>query len=167
MFIKYWKWCDTSTSKRMCFDNPIIAKCRLHTEIFPSTMLYDIGCTVAHIKTLGSTQLWYSMEDELLEIQGWHSVEVSQIFTCSQLHKLINLYIIIILYLEPVLIFIGFKFVSFCVINVFIFKVIFLCSAFSFTIIAVSSSKYETSYENYTMFTVLFHCGQSGCCSAI
>jgi len=42
-----------------------------------------------------------------------------------------------------------------------------LCSAFSFTIIAVSSSKYETSYENYTMLTVLFHCRQSGCCSAI
>jgi len=42
----------------------MIAKCRLHTDVFPSTTGYDIGCTVAHFKTLGTTQLWYSMEDE-------------------------------------------------------------------------------------------------------
>ena len=39
------------------------------------------------------------MDEDVWEIHIWNYDEVSQIFSYSQLHKLINLYIIIALYL--------------------------------------------------------------------
>ena len=42
-----------------------------------------------------------------------------------------------------------------------------LCSAFSFTVIAESSPKYETSYGNCALLIVLFHCKQLGCVRTI
>jgi len=39
----------------------------------------------------------------------------------------------------------------------------FLCSAYSFTVIADSSVKYEKSYENCALLIALFHFKQLGC----
>jgi hypothetical protein len=63
------------------------------------------------VKTLGSALLFSLMDSELSEIQRWNCDDVSQIFTYSQLHKLIDLYIIITSYQYPVLLLTGFKFV--------------------------------------------------------
>ena len=65
------KWPGSNTSrKRMSLYTPVITTCRLHTEIFLCTTGHDIGCTVAHFKTLGSTILLSSMDHEISEIQG-------------------------------------------------------------------------------------------------
>jgi len=62
------------------------------------------------------------MDCELLEIHRRNYDEVSPIRNYSQLHNQINLNIIIFYIKYPVLILTGFSFVSYCIINVLIFK---------------------------------------------
>ena len=54
------------------------------------------------------------MDCELLELHRWNYDEVSQIFTYSQLHKLINLCIIITVYLVSGITADWLLFVSYC-----------------------------------------------------
>ena len=97
MVTSHRKWYGFSKSrKRMSQYSTMTATCRLHTEILRCNIGHDIEWTVTHFKTLGTTELWCSVDRELLETHRWHFDAWSHIFTYSQLHKLINLYIIII-----------------------------------------------------------------------
>jgi len=124
----------------MCQYSSMSATCRLHTEILHCSTGHDIGWTVTHFKTLRNTELWCSMYRELLEIHRWNYDVVSQNFTYSQLHKLINLYIIITVHLVS-----GITTDWLLVCTVFLLlmliflKIMILCSAYSFTLIADSS----------------------------
>jgi len=82
MCTSHWQWYGSSTSrKRISQYSSMSATCRLHTEILHCSTGHDIGCTVIHFKTLGTTELWCSMDRELLEIHRWNYDEVSEIFT--------------------------------------------------------------------------------------
>jgi len=98
------------------------ATCRLYTENLPCNTGHVIGWTVTRFKTLGTTELWCSMDRELLELHRWNYDEVSQTFTYSQLHKLINLYIIITEHLVSGITADWLLFVLYCIVNVLILK---------------------------------------------
>jgi len=123
MVTSHWLWYGSSTSRMwMSQYSSMSATCRLHTEILHCNTGYVIGWTVTHFKTLGNTELWCSMDREFFQIIRWNYDEVSQIFTYSQLHKLINLYIIITVHLVSGITADCLLFVSYCIVNVLIYK---------------------------------------------
>ena len=99
MVTRHCLWYGSSTSRMwMSQYSSMSATCRLQTEILHCSTGHVIGCTVTHFKTISNTEWWCSMYRDSLVIHRWNYDEVSQILTYSQLHKVINLYIIITVY---------------------------------------------------------------------
>jgi len=123
MGTNHWRWFgSTTTRQRMSQYSSMSATWRLHTEILPCNTGHIIGWNVTHFKTLGTTEMWCSMDCELLEIHRWYYDNVRQIFTYRQLHKLINLYIIITVHSVSGITADWLLFVLYCIVNVLIYK---------------------------------------------